>query len=84
LQGAGAIVMKQALVLLDRKLKVSKIPYKFVANCHDEWQIECKPEDAETIGKLGVQAITDAGISLDMRCPLTGEYKVGNNWKETH
>jgi hypothetical protein len=19
-----------------------------------------------------------------MRCPLTGEYNVGNNWKETH
>jgi DNA polymerase I-like protein with 3'-5' exonuclease and polymerase domains len=84
LQGAGAIVMKQALVLLDRKLKVSKIPYKFVANCHDEWQIEVPEVYAEQVGKFGVKAIEEAGQVLEMRCPLTGEYKVGNNWKETH
>jgi DNA polymerase I-like protein with 3'-5' exonuclease and polymerase domains len=84
LQGAGAIVMKQALVLLDRKLKVSKIPYKFVANVHDEWQIEAPEVYAEQVGKFGVKAIEEAGQVLEMRCPLTGEYKVGNNWKETH
>ena len=38
LQGAGAIVMKQALVLLDEKLITLGIDYKFVANVHDEWQ----------------------------------------------
>jgi len=84
LQGAGAIVMKQALVLLDRKLKVSKIPYKFVANVHDEWQLEIPEVYAEQVGKFGVKAIEEAGQMLEMRCPLTGEYKVGNNWKETH
>jgi len=84
LQGAGAIVMKQALVLLDRKLKVSKIPYKFVANVHDEWQLEVPEVYAEQVGKFGVKAIEEAGQVLEMRCPLTGEYKVGNNWKETH
>ena len=84
LQGAGAIVMKQALVLLDRKLKVSKTPYKFVANVHDEWQIEVPEIYAEQVGKFGVKAIEEAGQVLEMRCPLTGEYKVGNSWKETH
>ena len=84
LQGAGAIVMKQALVLLDRKLKLSKIPYKFVANVHDEWQIEVLGEFAEQVGKSGVESIEEAGRVLEMRCPLTGEFKVGNNWKETH
>jgi len=84
LQGAGAIVMKQALVLLDRKLKTNKIPYKFVANVHDEWQLEVQEPYAEQVGKFGVTAIEEAGQVLEMRCPLTGEYKVGNNWKETH
>jgi DNA polymerase I-like protein with 3'-5' exonuclease and polymerase domains len=84
LQGAGAIVMKQALVLLDRKLKLSKIPYKFVANVHDEWQIEVLREFAEQVGKSGVESIEEAGRVLEMRCPLTGEFKVGNTWKETH
>ena len=84
LQGAGAVVMKQALVLLDKKLKSAKIDYKFVANVHDEWQIEVEESRAEEVGKLGVQAIAEAGQVLSMRCPLTGEYNVGNNWKETH
>ena len=84
LQGAGAIVMKQALVLLDRKLKVLKLPYKFVANVHDEWQIEVPWTFAEQVGRLGVESIEEAGKVLEMRCPLTGEFKFGNNWKETH
>lgn len=84
LQGAGAIVMKQAVVLLHKKLRQSKIEFKFVVNCHDEWQIETTEEAAEFVGQAGKQAIKEAGIVLKMRCPLDGEYKVGNSWKETH
>ena len=84
LQGAGAIVMKQAVVLLHKKLRQSKIDFKFVVNCHDEWQIETTEEAAEFVGQAGKQAIKEAGIVLKMRCPLDGEYKIGNSWKETH
>ena len=84
LQSAGAIVMKQALVLLNDELRRAKINYKFVANVHDEWQIEVEEARAEEAGKLGVLAIEKAGKVLNMRCPLGGEYKVGNSWKETH
>ena len=84
LQSAGAIVMKQALVLLNDELRRAKIDYKFVANVHDEWQIEVEEARAEEAGKLGVLAIEKAGKVLNMRCPLGGEYKVGNSWKETH
>ncbi len=84
LQGAGAIVMKQALVILDERLSKLGIDYKFVANVHDEWQIEVEEAYADMVGKLGVQAIESAGRVLEMRCPLTGEYRVGNSWKETH
>ena len=84
LQGAGAIVMKQSLVLLNKKLQQKKVEAHFVANVHDEWQIEVRADQAELVGQLGVQAIQEAGEVLEMRCPLTGEYRVGNNWKETH
>ena len=84
LQGAGAIVMKQALVILDRKLKLSKIPYKFCVNVHDEWQLEVPETFAEQVGVLGVQSIEEAGQVLEMRCPLTGEFKAGDSWKATH
>ena len=84
LQGAGAIVMKQALVLLDDRLSSLGVDYKFVANVHDEWQIEVEEGFADLVGKLGVKSIEDAGKVLKMQCPLTGEYRVGNTWKDTH
>jgi DNA polymerase I-like protein with 3'-5' exonuclease and polymerase domains len=82
LQGAGAIVMKQALVHLSDRLK--NIPHRFVANVHDEWQIETTAHYADTVGRIGVRAIRIAGETLSLRCPLDGEYRVGNNWAETH
>jgi DNA polymerase I len=84
LQSAGAIVMKQALIILNRKLQKVKLNAHFVANVHDEWQIEVIEKDAEKVGQMAVQAITEAGEVLGLRCPLAGEYKVGNNWAETH
>jgi DNA polymerase-1 len=82
LQGAGAIVMKQALVHLADKLR--NIPHRFVANVHDEWQLETPAHYADTVGRMGVRAIRIAGETLSLRCPLDGEYRVGNNWAETH
>jgi DNA polymerase I-like protein with 3'-5' exonuclease and polymerase domains len=84
LQSAGAVVMKQAVVLLDESLSKFNIDYKFVANVHDEWQIEVEESYADMVGRIGVQSIENAGKVLEMRCPLSGEYKVGNSWKETH
>ena len=84
LQSAGSIVMKRALIILDDEAQKQKLDYKFVANIHDEWQVEVKTEDAEQFGSIGVQAIRDAGEYYNMRCPLDGEYKIGGNWSETH
>jgi DNA polymerase I-like protein with 3'-5' exonuclease and polymerase domains len=84
LQGAGAIVMKKALVLLDEQIKAQKLRARFVANVHDEWQLECHPDDAETVGKTAVNCIRQAGEFYKLRCPLDGEYKIGENWSQTH
>lgn len=84
LQGAGAIVMKQALVLLDQELRKKKIWYGFCVNVHDEWQIETKEKDGELVGKLAVQSIQKAGELLGLRCPVTGEFNIGKTWRDTH
>jgi DNA polymerase I-like protein with 3'-5' exonuclease and polymerase domains len=84
LQGAGAVVMKQALVLLSESLNQYDIPHKLVANVHDEFQIEVPENFADVVGKAAVRAIRNAGDVLDLRCPLDAEYNVGNNWAETH
>ena len=82
LQGAGAIVMKQALVIFKDKIK--DLDAKFVCNVHDEWQLEVEESIAEQVGQLGAEAIREAGKVLKLRCDLDGEYKIGNNWAETH
>jgi DNA polymerase I-like protein with 3'-5' exonuclease and polymerase domains len=84
LQGAGAIVMKKALVIFDNKRKANKWPVKYVANVHDEAQLECPKDIAEDVGKAFKEAIIEAGEYFKLRCPLDGEYKIGSNWRQTH
>ncbi len=36
------------------------------------------------IGEQYAKAIAWAGEFLKLRCPTAGEYKIGNNWSETH
>ena len=84
LQGAGAIVMKKALVLFDDKREANNWPVKYVANVHDEFQMECPKEIADEVGKAARLSIIEAGEFYKLRCPLDGEYKIGRNWRETH
>ena len=84
LQGAGATVMKYALTLLEEYVIRKQIKAFPVVNVHDEFQYEVEESRAEEFGRLAVQSIIDAGKQLNVRCPLNGEYKIGNNWSETH
>jgi DNA polymerase I-like protein with 3'-5' exonuclease and polymerase domains len=88
LQSAGALVMKQACVFLDTTISLAGWEwgkdYSFVLNVHDEWQIEVREPLAKWIGETAVEAIREAGKHFNFRCPLDGEYKIGNNWCETH
>jgi DNA polymerase I-like protein with 3'-5' exonuclease and polymerase domains len=84
LQAAGAIVMKKALVILDEQAKSLGLDYKLIGNIHDEIQSEVATEQAEMFGKLAVESIKEAGLSFELRCPLDGEYQVGDTWAETH
>lgn len=76
--------MKKALVILDEQAKSLGIDYKLVGNIHDEIQSEVATEQAEVFGKLAVESIKAAGLSFELRCPLDGEYQIGDTWAETH
>lgn len=90
LQSAGAVIMKKALIILEGKLKklgyIYDVDYFYCANVHDEFQIAVKDADdlPDTIGKLAVASIREAGEHFKFNCQLDGEFKVGNNWAETH
>lgn len=87
-QSAGALLVKLATVLWHERLAAEGLvhgrDYKQVVHVHDEVQAHCKPEYAELVGRAFVEAIEAAGKHFAFRVPMTGEYKIGKNWKETH
>jgi len=82
LQSAGAVIMKKALIIFSNR--IYHYDAHVVANVHDEWQIEVREDQAHAVGEIAVEAIRQAGIDLNLNCPLDGEYNVGRNWAETH
>jgi DNA polymerase-1 len=88
LQGGGAVVMKKALVLFDQNMAKAgftmDVDFALLANVHDEFQVECRPDIAQQVGEIAAEAIRLAGIALDLKCPLAGSFDIGRNWKETH
>ena len=82
LQSAGSIIAKRAWVIFHSL--AYQFDYKQLGVIHDEIQIECDPVDAEIIGKLVVQAMEDTTDYYKLNCPITGEYKIGRSWNETH
>ena len=88
LQSAGAVQMKRALCILDDDLHATGLVpgthYEFVANVHDEWQIEVDDELVQTIGPMAADAIKKAGEYYQFGCPLAGDWKHGSSWYATH
>lgn len=98
LQGGGAIVMKKAVVLLYQRLRDAGFEpdyltgelrrgdemMGFVANIHDEVQMEVPEHLAAWVGQLAADAIRDAGLAFGLRCPLAGAFQIGDNWADSH
>lgn len=92
LQSSGAIVMKKALVVFHfdvapkagHVVNNQPITFKYCANVHDEVQLSVQPEYAKEIGQLFAKSIEIAGTQLELKCPVSGSYDIGDNWKETH
>lgn len=84
LQGSGAIVMKQAVVLHNTRCRSAGVVAWQVAFSHDEVQIECAGAEAGIVGASIRLAIQDAGVNLGIKCPLDGAFKIGKTWADTH
>jgi len=82
LQSAGSIIAKRAWVIFHNKAQ--SLEYNQLGVIHDEIQIECEPGDADRIGKLVVEAMEETTDYYKLNCPITGEYKIGSSWNETH
>jgi len=84
LQGGESCVMKWAMLDWHRKARQAELDFKQVAVVHDEFQTEVLREHADQLGEIQCQSIRDAGKFFKLNCPMDGEYRIGNNWQETH
>ena len=84
IQGAGAIVCKQWLIHLTKKIIQAGLDAKLVASVHDEYQFEVANPDVNRFCKLTKEAMKETTKTFDMKCDLDCDYKVGKTWAETH
>lgn len=87
LQGAGAVVMKQALVTFEWKIAFERElhgHFHYLANVHDEVQFSAEPDYSEKVGQAFADAIQAAGEKLGLPVPMLGSYDIGATWADTH
>jgi DNA polymerase I-like protein with 3'-5' exonuclease and polymerase domains len=88
LQGAGAIVCKVWMVLTDIALQkkgyVPGVDYEFVLSVHDEFTSEVRKGIEEDVASITAQCAADAGEFFNLRIPLEGDPKIGDNWYDVH
>lgn len=88
LQGAGALLCKQWLVLADEELQSKGyrpgIDYEWVGNIHDEVAAEVTEGLEEDIAEIIKSTTTKAGEVFNLRIRLDGEAKIGKTWYDVH
>lgn len=84
LQGAGAVVMKYAMILLEEAIEELGLDAKKVIDMHDEGQYDVAPRDVNKVRELMNDCVKRAGELLGLNCPLASDSIAGANWKDTH
>ena len=83
IQAAGAILMKKAYVLLDKKLE--PLGANILILYHDEFVIQVPDNvDPQIVRDLAEQSIVDAGKHFNLNIDMAAESAAGQNWAEIH
>jgi DNA polymerase-1 len=89
LQGAGAILCKQWLVESYDKMCLRYThgwdgDFVILGWIHDEIQVACREGLEDHVGNILTLCAKSAGVPFGFKVPLKSEYKIGNNWSQTH
>ena len=86
LQSTESILMKYANIDWYEKFKKEGINFRQVNWCHDEWVTEIKgtKEEAWAAAEIQKDSIRLVAEKFGLRCPMSGESKIGKNWLEVH
>jgi DNA polymerase-1 len=89
LQSAGAILMKQVVINIQKNIKTNlgleyDHDWQQLLMVHDEVQLACKPEYTEAIREQAMLAFPQAQEFFGFRCSIEGDSRVGSDWSQTH
>ena len=84
LQGAGAVYMKQVMVMYYEKATKEGLDFTQVSVVHDEINVQVKEEQAPRLAEIMEEAFKDAGEHFNLRCPTKGNAITGDTWYDVH
>lgn len=86
LQGAGATIMKVAIVEMHKECRKRGWQNRayMVAFVHDEVQWSCEEAIAEELGQMLADCFRKTTDILQLSCPMDADFHIGNTWAETH
>ena len=88
LQSSGALIMKQVVIELHKKMYNLGYFYghdwQQHAMIHDEIQVSCIPSLVETLTSVALEAFPASQQFFNFQCPIEGDAHVGYSWNQTH
>jgi DNA polymerase I-like protein with 3'-5' exonuclease and polymerase domains len=69
---------------MDNRIRKTGLDARIVASVHDEYQFEVAKADVKRFTQITKDAMYHTQKTFNFRCELDSDYKVGNNWAETH
>jgi DNA polymerase-1 len=89
LQSAGAILMKQVVVLLHHNIKknlglIYGQDWEQLLMIHDEIQVAAKEKHIVSIQEQAMKSFPEAQEFFGFRCKIEGDSRIGADWSMTH
>jgi DNA polymerase-1 len=86
LQNGEACIMKHSVVHALQEIKRVGIKARICNIVHDEalYIVDGTEEEARATGKIQAEAIKLVGEKFNLRCPMSGDSRVGRTWLDVH
>jgi DNA polymerase I-like protein with 3'-5' exonuclease and polymerase domains len=88
LQSSGALIMKQVVIELHKKMYdlgyIYGHDWQQHGFIHDEIQVSCPPAMVDTLTTVALEAFPASQQFFNFQCPIEGDAHVGYCWSDTH
>jgi DNA polymerase-1 len=84
IQGAEAVVMKETVIMIDKKLKEANIDFRHLLFYHDEHTVEVPEHQAEEARNIMMKCFEEAPKPLGVDIMTCGDCKIGDDYYDVH